>query len=282
MHTSIFIAGTRVDTSRGLVEGAALYRLAGVNLNQGFILLERNDDRDVPVAVSDFILIEGNERFSVSTGSYPRDDDPVMRKAIPLTMNEEQLPHDQWLHHAKLGFDRLSQFDKAFEQGDGVFLEIRDVPDAQILPGMRMVLQGNERFYTAPCGNVGFESRFEQELASLRRQYSAVEAIDEGSRTLVIARDVPLSRHWNRDRTSILVQVPQGYPLAAMDMFWVEPGLRLADGRVPKNADSIEMYAGLQWQRFSWHYPSGYRWNPSTDGLERHFRLIRSRFAMCE
>ncbi len=73
------------------------------------------------------------------------------------------------------------------------------------------------------------------------------------------------------------MQVPQGYPLAALDMFWVTPGLALADGRQPQNADLLETYAGRTWQRFSWHYPSGHRWNPATDGILSHLRFARLR-----
>lgn len=104
-----------------------------------------------------------------------------------------------------------------------------------------------------------------------------MECIDDGTRRLVIARGQELPAHWNRRSTDILLQVPQGYPLAALDMFWVTPGLALADGRQPQNADQLETYAGRTWQRFSWHYPPGHRWNPATDGILSHLRFARVR-----
>ena len=60
-------------------------------------------------------------------------------------------------------------------------------------------------------------------------------------------------------------------------MFWVTPGLALADGRQPQNADQLETYAARTWQRFSWHYPPGHRWNPATDGILSHLRFARVR-----
>jgi hypothetical protein len=181
------------------------------------------------------------------------------------------------LPKAKLSFEQLAALDPDFESGDGVFVELTDVPDAQVMPGMRVLVQDDDRFYTSPCGNVGFETKLDADLALLRERHGDVECIDEGSRRLVIARGQELPAHWNRRSTDILLQVPQGYPLAALDMFWVTPGLSLADGRQPQNADQLEAYAGRTWQRFSWHYPPGHRWNPATDSLLSHLRFARVR-----
>jgi hypothetical protein len=145
------------------------------------------------------------------------------------------------------------------------------------MPGMRVLVQDDDRFYTSPCGNVGFETKLDADLGLLRERHGDIECIDEGTRRLVIARGQELPAHWNRRSTDILLQVPQGYPLAALDMFWVTPGLALADGRQPQNADQLETYAGRTWQRFSWHYPPGHRWNPATDGLLSHLRFARVR-----
>jgi hypothetical protein len=201
----------------------------------------------------DYIVINGRERFSVAEGPQPADDNPCLRKPLSPTFNEQELPADRALHQAKLTFEQLAAFDSGFESGDGVFVELKDVPDAQLLPGMRILVQGDDRFYTSPCGNVGFETKLDADLALLRERLGDVECTD------------------------ILLQVPQGYPLSALDMFWVTPGLALADGRQPQNADQLETYAGRTWQRFSWHYPPGHRWNPASDGLLSHLRFARVR-----
>lgn len=277
MHTSIHVAGTRHDISRGLAAGAAIYNLADIDPARQHLLLELADDRDVPLRPDDYIVINGRERFSVADGPQPADENPCLRKPLSPTINEQELPAERALQQAKLTFEQLAALDPDFESGDGVFVELKDVPDAQVLPGMRVLVQDNDRFYTSPCGNVGFETKLDADLALLRERYGGVECIDEGARHLVIVRGLDLPGHWNRSSTDILLQVPQGYPLAVLDMFWVTPGLTLADGRQPQNADQMETYAGRTWQRFSWHYPQGHRWNPATDGILSHLRFARLR-----
>ncbi len=277
MHTVIHVAGNRLDISRGLVAGAAIYNLADVDSARQHLLLELADDRDIPLRVDDQIIINGRERFSVGEGPCPADDNPCLRKPLSPVVNEQELSPDEFLHQAKLTFEQLAALDPDFESGDGVFVELKDVPDVQITPGMRVLVQNDDRFYTSPCGNVGFDTKLEADLELLRERCSTVERIDDGTRSLVIIRALELPSHWNRATTDILFHAPQGYPLAAMDMFWVTPGLALADGRSPQNADQIEMYAGDTWQRFSWHYPPGHRWNPATDGLLSHLRFARMR-----
>jgi Prokaryotic E2 family E len=277
MNTSIHVAGTRHDISRGLVAGAAIYNLADIDPARQHLLLELADDRDIPLRPDDFIVVNGRERFSVADGPQPADDNPCLRKPLSPTINEQELPADRALHQAKLSFEQLAALDPDFESGDGVFVELKDVPDAQVMPGMRILVQDDDRFYTSPCGNVGFETKLDADLALMRERHGNVECIDEGTRRLVIAHDQDLPAHWNRCSTDILLQVPQGYPLSALDMFWVTPGLALADGRQPQNADQLETYAGRTWQRFSWHYPPGHRWNPATDGILSHLRFARVR-----
>ncbi len=277
MHTVIHVAGNRLDTSRGLVAGAAIYKLADVDSVRQHLLLELADDRDIPLRVDDQIIINGRERFSVGEGPCPADDNPCLRKPLSPVVNEQELSSDKLLHKAKLTFEQLAALDPDFESGDGVFVELNDVPDAQITPGMRILVQDDDRFYTSPCGNVGFDTKLEADLDLLRERGAMVERIDNGTRSLVIIRGLELPSHWNRTTTDILFHAPQGYPLAAMDMFWVTPGLVLADGRSPQNADQIEVHAGETWQRFSWHYPPGHRWNPATDGLLSHLRFARMR-----
>jgi hypothetical protein len=277
MHTAIHVAGNRHDISRGLLLGAAIYNLSDIDPAHRHLLLELADDRDIPLRVDDHIVINGRERFSVGEGPCPEDDNPCLRKPIAPVVNEQELPPDLRLQQAKLTFDQLAALDADFESGDGVFVELKDVPDAQVTPGMRVLVQSDDRFYTSPCGNVGFDNKLEADLTALRVRYGATEQIEDGARTLITIHGVGLPAHWNRATTDILVHVPQGYPLSAMDMFWVTPGLALADGRVPQNGDLIETYGGHAWQRFSWHYPPGYRWNAATDGLLTHMRFARVR-----
>jgi hypothetical protein len=277
MKSSIHVAGIRHEILRGLTAGTALYNLVGINPANHHILLELQDDRDIPLRGDEYIVISGHERFSVGEGPCPSSDNPSLRKPLAPVVNEIPLSPERQLHHAKLTFEQLAALDPDFESGDGVFVELRDVPDAQITSGMRVLVQCHDRYYTSPCGNVGFESKLDLDLAALRGRYGVVDYVDEGSRSMIIVRSMPLPGHWSRAATDILLQVPQGYPMSAMDMFWVTPGLTLVDGRMPERGDLMETYLGQSWQRFSWHYPNTYQWNPSVDSLSSHVRFARMR-----
>jgi len=277
MHTAIHVAGDRLEVTRGLFKGADLYGLSQVDPTANHLLLELQDERDIPVAIGEHIVIGGGERFSIGQGPCPVDSNPCLRTPLRPVMNEEELPPDRALHQAKLTYEQIAALDPNFESGDGVFVELKDVPDAQLLPGMCVLVQGDDRYYTGPCGNVGHESPLDCDVARLRERYGKVDRTDDESRAFIVVRDVPLPHHWDRDAVDVLIHAHQGYPLSAMDMFWVSPHLRLVDGRAPANADCVENYCGTAWQRFSWHYPPGHRWDPAADNLLTHMRFARMR-----
>ena len=64
------------------------------------------------------------------------------------------------------------------------------------------------------------------------------------------------------------------YPNSKLDMFWVEPGLRLNGDRPPQAGEAIETYLGQQWQRFSWHVQ---KWNPAFDNITTYLGTIDKR-----
>ncbi|WP_186830516.1 E2/UBC family protein [Mitsuaria sp. TWR114] len=276
---TIHVAGDRYECSRGLVNGAAIYNLVKLDPQRHHLQFEIKDDRDIPFAATDAIIIDGDERFSIADGPCPEGAGPALRQPIAIVINGEPIKGDALLRHVKLTFDEIAPLASDFQAGDGLFVELTDLPDAQLTPGIRLLLQPRDRLYTSPCGNVGFEPRLEADLQALRQQYGEVRCIDDGARTLVIVPAVALPKHWNRSNTDVLIHVPQGYPIAAMDMFWVPPGLTLADGRTPQNADLQETYGGQVWQRFSWHYPQPQRWDPATSGVMSHMRFVRTRLA---
>lgn len=277
--TLIHIGGEAHHIQRGLVPASSLYQIASVHPVGAHLLLELPDDRDVPLLPDEFIVISGRERFSIGDGPHPGEDNPCLRKPMTPVFNEIRLEGSSALHRAKLTFDELARLDPDFEAGDGIFVDLGDLPDGQVIAGARLLVQSDDRLYTAPCGNVGFDSRLDADLAKLGDRFGVVDRITDGARDLVIVREQALPGHWSRPSTDILMIAAQGYPMSAMDMFWVPPGLTLADGRLPANADLIEHYAGVAWQRFSWHYPDTSRWNPSRDDLLTHMRFVRTRLA---
>lgn len=80
------------------------------------------------------------------------------------------------------------------------------------------------------------------------------------------------------DATDVLFITDHQYPLSALDMFWTDPEVVLADGEVPKGAEWTEDYLGREWRRFSWHRRGA--WRPTGNPLLDHFALMEERFAV--
>jgi hypothetical protein len=108
-----------------------------------------------------------------------------------------------------------------------------------------------------------------------------VTVVEEGQRLYVLIEKVPLPcGGFQVDLTDVLVMTDNQYPYSAMDMFWTELGVLLKDGRVPKNAESVENYISRSWRRFSWH--RNQIWNPGGNPLMDHFAFVESRLVARE
>lgn len=147
--THIHLAGNRLQIERGLFTGAFINNLAGLNSATHHLVLELPDDRDVPVSPDDHIVVTGRERFSIGSGPCPEEDNPVLRKAVALFMNGEQLDENDRPKKAKISAEKLGHLDPDFGADDAVFVELKDVPDVEITADMRLIVQDEDRFYTA-------------------------------------------------------------------------------------------------------------------------------------
>lgn len=74
---------------------------------------------------------------------------------------------------------------------------------------------------------------------------------------------------------NVLFRLSPSYPDVAPDMWWVIPQLGRAGGGGIPATESIELYDGRQWQRWSRHLDPG-AWRSGIDGLESYVRLLRN------
>ena len=100
----------------------------------------------------------------------------------------------------------------------------------------------------------------------------------------VIFQDYPLPIGWNSKTTQLLIITDISYPNSKLDMFWVEPDIRLIPENKMPTAGCIETYPvlnkkGQQWLRFSWHIQ---RWNPAKDNLLTYLSTINDRLRRLE
>lgn len=89
----------------------------------------------------------------------------------------------------------------------------------------------------------------------------------EGETTLLIFHNYPLPDGYSAETVELLIVVPDQYPDAALDMWWVYPWITFTNGARPANADVQQVFPGFEpeptrlWQRFSRHPP----WRESDD-----------------
>ncbi len=98
---------------------------------------------------------------------------------------------------------------------------------------------------------------------------------DGGNGWLLIVHDLEVGAGgFMPAQTDLMIRIPPQYPLAALDMWYCDPPVRLAaTGQYPNAADQFESYGGRNWQRFSRHLPNG-AWRPGTDGLRSFFHHV--------
>lgn len=119
--------------------------------------------------------------------------------------------------------------------------------------------------------------QLEIDLNLLKEQGHLVEAHRDptnGNRIFVIFEKYQLSSGWNRAETKLLLIADISYPNSKLDMFWTDPGLTLANGKIPQAGEVIENYLNQQWQRFSWHVQ---KWNPAVDNIITYLGTVDSR-----
>lgn len=101
------------------------------------------------------------------------------------------------------------------------------------------------------------------------------ELFSAGNEMHVVVKKFPFpSEHYAPTQADVLIKIPPGYPNAQLDMFWVNPEVKLVNGQVPKKTESRETHHGREWQRWSRHYTSP--WRPGVDTLRSFIQSIHA------
>ncbi|HYD78943.1 MAG TPA: E2/UBC family protein [Paucimonas sp.] len=262
----------------GLVEGRDLINLAALS-GTDQLLFEISGDIDVPVLPEDAILIRGGEKFSIGDGAPQVEDNPCLRHPIHFHFNNHPVTKDRLFPVAKVTGAQLKQLDPNLQSGDALIADLEGLADESIRDDQRIILQRADRFITVPCGNVGFDDILEQQLNALQAEFPTARLEQAGGSCYVVVPDFLLPEGFTPNRVSLLFILPNGFPMAAPDMFWVEPCVSLADGREPEGASQHEQHLGQTWQRFSWHYTHGQAaWRIGHSSLTTHVQFCRTRF----
>jgi hypothetical protein len=115
------------------------------------------------------------------------------------------------------------------------------------------------------------------DIAELRKQgYDVEEPVDLPSEALVVFPSFNLPAGlYNMPQCRVLIRVSAGYPNAALDMFYTQPDLALANGAPARQSEVLEELSGKVWRRFSWHRNA--EWKPGRDSLVSFISFIEDR-----
>jgi hypothetical protein len=98
--------------------------------------------------------------------------------------------------------------------------------------------------------------------------------LPDGTGGCLVIKDYPVSASaYDRDKTDLMIRIPAGYPMAGLDMFYVDPPLKLRGGGSPPKADVFENHAERKWQRFSRHLNQA-PWQAGVDSLRTFLAVI--------
>ena len=117
----------------------------------------------------------------------------------------------------------------------------------------------------------------EDDEAYLQEKGFTWELLPDGNGAFLVVKGYATSNaKFDRASVDLMIRIPAGYPMGALDMFYVDPPLKLASSAAyPPAAETFEEYAGRRWQRFSRHLntPTA-QWQPGVDNLRSFLTLV--------
>jgi hypothetical protein len=102
----------------------------------------------------------------------------------------------------------------------------------------------------------------------------------EANMTCVLFSGYKLPAGYDRAVSDLLLRLQPGFPDVPPDMWWFNPAIRLAGGRVVPATEVTERHLGRDWQRWSRHFNAG-QWRSGIDSLESFLALIRRELERC-
>lgn len=143
----IYVAGEKLAINPGAKRGQEIISLAKL-VSPEQLVLEVDGDVDIPISPNDVIVVRGGECFSVGDGSPQLPDNPVMRKPIVATLNEQFLSAFTAVRHGKASVAELVTW--AGGGAQDIWIDLDGLADELLLPTDRVVLQPKDHFISVP------------------------------------------------------------------------------------------------------------------------------------
>lgn len=132
------------------------------------------------------------------------------------------------------------------------------------------------------CRSTGMvlDSNAKRQLADVRRRWatSTLEMLDK-HRILLRVPDVDLpNKYWEQSSTTILVEIPIGFPCASPQHFYCEKKITLKSGGWPAHSMSPKFRDFFGVKAEQWHMLVLRDWNPNKCTLMTYVNTCRQRF----
>lgn len=131
----------------GLVKGDDLYKLTDISTDDK-LFLDIKGEVDIPVKRDDFIIITGDENFTV--GQADIADNPALGNKISIQLNGEKIELD----HPKIKGSDICKIDIALESPK-LYADISNSPDQHIKNEWVLIVRDGDCFITIPTTSDG-------------------------------------------------------------------------------------------------------------------------------
>lgn len=145
-QVSISVDGVSHNIVPGLVQGNILLALAPISPSDQ-LLFEVDGDIDIPISPTDFIVLKGGETFSIGDGCPRISDNPSVRKAVSLVVNQCVSDHEHHPQHAKLTGAEIKGR-AGTPPAEELWLDLKGLADEHINDAHRLILREGYTFFT--------------------------------------------------------------------------------------------------------------------------------------
>ena len=114
------------------------------------------------------------------------------------------------------------------------------------------------------------------------KEFGFREVTSNGHRGLIISDFTLPKEKYDHDIVDLLILLPQGYPDAMPDMFYLFPEVVLIPEMMTPKAANVKFdFDDISWQRWSRHAPTQ-NWRPGIDGLHTYLKKVETALQVAE
>ncbi len=189
---------------------------------------------------------------------------------VPIVIDDK---HYEAPKHRMTGLELRQLAKPPIGQDRDLFLEVHGKEDDIKVGNDQVIeLKPGMHFYSAPATiNPGDGPRLPEQDEKCLNEKGYRWTLKAGGCLVLEGVSVSAERY-DRQAVDLMIRIPPGYPMAALDMFYVRPELKLKSGGYPQAAEAFEEHCGQRWQRFSRHLQD--KWQVGVDSVRTFLAVI--------